>query len=61
MTRGSPFACLYVYEALHRAELESRKIYAALGQDAKALRPFTRQEALDTIGLRRRIAERVIG
>jgi hypothetical protein len=58
---GSPFACLYVYEALHRAELEARRIYAALGQDAKVLKPFTRQEAADTIGLRRRIADRVLG
>src|SRR5258706_2688650 len=49
---ASQYTKLFTYEALHRAELEARKIFAALGQDAKVLQPFTRQEPIDTIGAR---------
>jgi hypothetical protein len=58
--RGSEIAQVFTYEALHRAELEARMIFAALGQDAKVLKPFTRQEPVDTIGLRRRIVGRYL-
>jgi len=58
---NSDITQVFTYEALHRAELEARRVFAALGQDAKVLKPFTRQEPVDTIGLRRRIAERVVG